>query len=340
MIRNKSIRKLIGPNKAGKEKFITIITHNWKKKIICFALSLLLFIYNMNKEWTLNGKSFKVPLTIKTGELVVSAPYTPTVSFTVHDSTEDLKKLSEADFNAYIDTTYITAEGDYSFPILLELSENALSLDPLEIKVTPESLRLSLEQRIDGFINIEPLFGGKPAFGYEVTSVSVEPSQLEVSGPKSLVKNAGNLVAQTKPLSIDGMKTSVEQKVNVQVPNAHLDAQSTEATIFIKISPIRTTKTFEKIPVKLINVSPELEIVRQPEPVTLTFEGNQADLEDYKIPNNFVTVDCSAIHVAGAYNMKLTVNSPKYFSESSSNPKTISVVFNENQNADENIREN
>lgn len=337
MIKNKAIRKLIGRKKADKEKFITIITHNWKKKITCFALALLLFVYNLNKDWTINGKAFKVPLKINTDEMVVSAPFMPVVSFLVHGSGDNLRKLSENDFLAYVDTTYITTDGDYDFPVLLELSEEALSLDPLEIKVKPESVRLSLERRVSGFLNIEPLYGGTPAFGYEVTSVSIEPSQIEVSGPKSIVQNSKEIIAQTKTISIDGIKSSIEKKVHVNIPNAHLNAENTEVTVYIKVAPIKTSKTFDKIPVKLININPNIEISKQPEQISLTFEGNMADLENYKIQNNFVTADCSNINEPGTYNLKLNVNSPKYFTESPSNPKTISVVFNVKQNEDENI---
>ena len=340
MIKNKSIRRLIGKDGAGAEKFVALVTHNWKKKVICFALALLLFVYNLNKEWTLHGKSFKIPLTIRTGEMVVAAPYTPTVTFIVHGSSDDLKKLSEDDFNAYVDTTYMAAEGDYSFPVFLELSESALELNPLEIKVAPESVRLSLERRARGFVSIEPLYGGTPAFGYEVTDVTVEPSQLEVSGPESIVRGAATAVAQTKSVSIDGLKAPLEQKVRVQLPNTHLETESDEATVLVKISPVRASKTFEKIPVRLINVSPDMEVARQPDTVSLTFEGNQADLEGYKIPNNFVTADCSSVRTAGTHSIRLTVNSPRNFTESPLNQKTISVVFNERSDADENRKEN
>lgn len=320
-------------------KVFQSFSHNWVQKIVCFVVALGAFFLNVNKNWSVTGISVKTTLKIEGNDMVVSAPYTPLVELKLHGPEELVSKLGKADFEAYVDTSYAAVDGEYELPVLLKLSERASEIDPLEIKVVPETIHLKLENKVSAFIDVEPFYGGMPDFGYEVTSVSVEPTQIEISGGKSIVEASSNLKARTNSINIDGAKSSVEKKIRVKLPNVHLHSETDEVSVVIKISPIKSSKTFEKIPVNLININSNLELASFTESVSLSFDGNLADLETYRMPTNFVTVDCGNIKEAGKYELKINVNAPKYFTAAKSNQKTVTVVFNSKPIIDENIEE-
>ena len=322
-----------------KEKLFELFTRNWKVKLICFAMALLLFLYRANTEHSIFARTISVPLTIKLDKMVVAASYnSDDVKVKIHGIEKDIKNLSEDDFEAYVDTSYAVEAGEYEFPIRLKYSDAVFNLDSLELNVFPKTIKLSLDTKSSRYLDVEPLYGGVPAFGYEVTSVTTDPSQILVSGAKRLVEGLGDVKIKTQSIWIDGAKASVDKTVQIESPNSHLTPAVKEVSVKVKISPIRKIKTFDKIPVTFINVPQNLEIAKKEE-VSLTFEGNMSDLEDYSIPVNFVVADCSKVAGRGRHKLDLTINAPKYFVASKANPKTISVMFNESENMDENIKE-
>jgi YbbR domain-containing protein len=97
--------------------------------------------------------------------------------------------------------------------IIVPLGVEVLQVDPGAVSVT-----LERTGRIEA--PVEPTIEGRPAPGFQIRHVSVEPRTVAVFGPESRLKYPVTVV--TERVSIDGRRGTVVQEVNVGVVDAQL----------------------------------------------------------------------------------------------------------------------
>ena len=97
--------------------------------------------------------------------------------------------------------------------VIVPLGVEVLQVDPGAVTVT-----LERTGRIEA--PVEPTIEGRPAMGFQVKQVSVEPRTVAVFGPESRLKYPVSVV--TERISIDGRRETVVQDVNVGVVDAQL----------------------------------------------------------------------------------------------------------------------
>jgi YbbR domain-containing protein len=85
-------------------------------------------------------------------------------------------------------------------------------------------------------VSVEPSVEGHPALGYEVTSITVEPATVEVTGPVGALKRLASAV--TEPVSIADETRPVREIVTIGVPDASLRLkQPQSAVVTVAIGP-------------------------------------------------------------------------------------------------------
>jgi YbbR domain-containing protein len=79
---------------------------------------------------------------------------------------------------------------------------------PVRIEsVTPNTVTLTLETLATRTLPVELTISGEPALGYQAGEAGVEPAQIVVSGPLSMVEQVSNLHAS---VSLEGLRESIE----------------------------------------------------------------------------------------------------------------------------------
>lgn len=307
----------------AKQVFDKLI-ENWQVKAVCFVISLFLYVIYQNQS--VDSKVFSVPLTVESKNGFVSvAPHPRTVVVSARGKSDELAKVREADLSAYLDLNYVSKEGSYDFPVLLNLSDTAGILNPLELKVTPEIVRLRVEEEVTSFVDVVPLISGKPAYGYAVKNISVSPEQIAITGPKTMIENCKSL--QTLNVTTSGAKRSFTAKAKVEQKGLFIKHDDIDVAVTVEIEELEGSRRFEKIPVKIENLSPELEIRAMTTDVAITLTGSLASLENYKPPESLVTADVSRINTAGTFYIELSYSIPKRYSLAEGYTKSIPVTF-------------
>jgi YbbR domain-containing protein len=302
------------------DKFI----ENWHIKAICFVIALFLYVIYQNQS--VDSKVFSVPLTVESKNGFVSiAPHPRTVAVSVRGKNEELAQVRESDLKAYLDLSYVSKDGTYDFPVLITLSDSASILNPLELKVTPEVVRLRVEEEVTSYIDVVPLVSGKPAYGYSVKKVTVSPEQIAITGPKTMIDNCKSL--QSLNVTTSGAKRSFTAKTKVEQKGLFIKHDDVEVAVTVEIEEIEGSKQFTKLPVKVLNLPPELEIRAMTTDVTVTLNGSLAWLENYKPSESFVTADVSHINSAGTFYVELKYSVPKRYSLAEGYTKTIPITF-------------
>ncbi len=297
---------------------------NWPVKTFCFAMALLLYVFYQSQS--LEKKVFSVPLDIQTDNGFVSVePHPAVVAVTITGKAEELAQVRESDISAYLDLSYVFQEGKHEFPVLLALSSSATLINPLEIKVTPESVSLTVEEEISAYVDLIPLIKGKPAYGYELKSVKLSPEQVKVTGPRSMVMNCKSL--QTRSINIDGATKGFVDTVGVENKGKFIRSENISVTAKLDISETKSSKTFENIPVNLTNVDSNIEVSQMIKSVSMTLDGSLVELERFRPSSFMILADCSEIHEPGTYEVTLSYIVPRNFSLSDNNVKTVPVTF-------------
>src|SRR5574344_118263 len=306
-------------------QIIEKLRENWPAKVVCFVIAI--FLYMFYQIATLDKKSFTVPLTITAKAGVVPAGNYPShVKISVRGHPEDIATIKENDLGAYLDLNNCSKDGTVKFPVLVKLSAQAMLIGPLEVRVSPESVTLDVEEQIAGYTPVSALMQGEPAHGYQAGSVTVEPSQVEITGPRSLVENCTRL--QTAPVSIQDAVSSVTMSVPVENTGSLLSlTEVKEVSVTVSIVPIQTTKSFPSLTVRLIHIPAQFELDGDAPVIDITLAGSMLDLESYTPGAFTVTADCSHVEQTGSYDIPLAFAIPDNLHIDNSTERTITVTF-------------
>jgi YbbR domain-containing protein len=129
----------------------------------------------------------------------------------------------------------------------------ALSQDNIEIplglevvRLTPSTVSVEMEQRVEKRVAVEPQLEGSPPAGYQIGKVSVTPESVKVSGALSIVRSTHSLV--TEPIDLGEIEpTSGEMTVEVPLILSSaslrlLAGQSKEVRVGIELRQQKTTR--------------------------------------------------------------------------------------------------
>lgn len=313
------------------------LTDNWLPKAVCFVIALFLYVIYQNQS--VDKKVFSVPLEVESKNGFVSVePHPRTVAVSVRGKAEELAQVRETDLKAYLDLTYVSEDGSYDFPVLLTLSDSASVLNPLEIMVTPEKVHLRVEEEITAYVDVIPSVSGNPAYGYSAKNITVSPDQIPIVGPRSMVEKVTSL--KTLNVTMSNAKRSFTSKVQVEKKGMFIRHEDVTVSVTVEMEELSGSKQFEKIPVKIQNLSPNLEVRAAASSVTVTLNGSLVSLDTFKPDDSFVVADASKITEPGTHYVDLKYSVPKRFTLSDGYTKSIPVTFSEKEKSPETGSEN
>lgn len=296
---------------------------DWPVKAICFVMAIFIYIFNQ--------QSGMFSRTIKTNVVVGSESgfrpaeaFNTNVSISVRGKSGSIEALSKNDFEAYLDFSYVAKDGKYDFPVLLRLGPNVVSINPLEIKVSPEKISLRVEEEVAGFAKIEPLLKGDVPHGYKVESVSLEPEQVKILGARSLVENCK--ILQTSNIVLSNARTSFSGTAAIEKLKKNITLDSDKVSFTVKIVQVTEKRSLENVKINSLNLNPNLEISKMANFVSIPVEGNLLDLENFTDFSSVCQADFSQITEPGTFDIKLIYRLPNGIYLNGNYPKTVPAV--------------
>ncbi len=294
-----------------KEIYEWLIKKDFSIKVLCIVIAL--FIYVFHRGTSFDKKTFKIRLDVKSSSnMVVKAGSRQTqwVQVTVRGDKDQLAGIAEDDIEVFVDISQQMTTGTYTFPVYCEPKERLAHVDPLEIHYKPENVDLEVEEEIIRYINLTPEVSGQPAHGYERTSVELNPSNIAVRGPRSIVEGLEALA--TEKLDIDGITSDVTKQVAVlNTDNRISILHDSSVDITVNVTPVISTRTLENLSIGYENLSSELEIRNRIYTVNITVEGEQLVLERLRNTSFLATADCSLLRNAGTFPVQVFIFAPE-----------------------------
>ena len=302
------------------------LNDRWPAKAICIVAACVLYMFNQHTS--LERRSLAVRLNVlQEGEMLCTTHLPSSVSVTIRTNSENISHVNAEGITATLDLNYITKEGNFDVPVLVSLPSNLESLDPLEVTVYPEKIKVHLEKNISRAVKVVPYEIGRSPYGYMVKKISVTPPYVEIFGPRSIVENVnalevGAVVIDEKTESFSERKRIINRNRLVKIDGA------SEVEVNVEVGLVQGTKSFSNVPIELKNLNPEFEI-----------EGNffanfsimcaQLVLDEYEILPGVLSADLGEISEAGEYEIPVTVLLPQDFHLESISVESISISVRE-----------
>jgi hypothetical protein len=298
---------------------------NWPVKALSIALALILFVFNRLN--TMTTRPLSVPLTVETNSaLVPASSYPRNVRVSLKGEDDNIKSIDDGDIEAYVDFTRYEDGGLYSAPVLIRRKGSALSVEPLEIAVTPSKLSVQLDRRINKNIPLTAVVRGRVADGFDLVSYSISPLEIAITGPFGFLEPVEEI--ETEIIDLDGRNNDFTMEVNIPNPNPFFVLRGSGTAEFsCIIRPAVSVRSIEGIPIILIGLDPEFEADMGGRIGSVRIEGSQSQLDDFQPPPNFLTVDCSGLSEPGTYTLPVALNLSHGFSLIRREPEELSLTI-------------
>lgn len=312
-------------------KLIDRVVHNWPVKVLSVAAAVLLFAFN--RMSALDERFFSVPLRVSLdGSLVPASAYPRMVRITLRGESNNVFPILEEDIEAYIDLSKYRNEGVYKAPVLVRKKGTAAGVDPLEVHVEPMEVAVALERRTAKTVPVTPSFRGYLEPGYELSSYALEPSQVEISGPATLVSRVMDVT--TESIELSGRKAGFESAVKIVNRETLLSVAGDPRILFRgEIQQSVMIRTLEHLPI-IISGLPQGFLARpQTNFGSVKLQGSQNDLESYIPDASILSLDCSDVAGEGVYVFPLIVSAPPNFTVVRFDPMEIAVEIERDKSA-------
>lgn len=144
-------------------------------------------------------------------------------------------KISQSGISVPLDLTD-AVEGETTF----ELYPSHIKA-PEKVSVTrisPSSVTVTLERMIERRLPVDPDVQGKPAWGFRVGKVTVEPETVVVKGPRSAIRASKSV--KTEPLTIEGAVQDLEEETGLVLSGGGIRIDGDQVVrVRISILPVK-----------------------------------------------------------------------------------------------------
>jgi len=195
------------------------ITRDWKLKLVSLGLALGLWLLLVPSEKMSSEKSLTVPLetrNIPAGLEIVQRPV-PTIDVTVRAPKRLLGEIGPSSLVASLDLERGTVlQQEYA----LNAAMIALPPGAEVVKISPSKVTIKLERTAEAVLEVHATVRGKPAAGFRVARIEIDPATVAVQGPESRVKDSA--AAVTAPVDIAGLTQSTIFDADIILPRPEL----------------------------------------------------------------------------------------------------------------------
>ncbi|MEW5815575.1 MAG: CdaR family protein [Spirochaetota bacterium] len=290
-------------------EFFEGLVSNWPVKVLSLAGAIILFLfYRMS---TLEERFFTVPLEISiNSNYIPASSYQRKVRINLRGRQDEVFRVLEDDIQASLDLTSYKNEGVYKVPVQITKKGSALEIDPLEIRVDPMEIAITLERKVRKTVEVIPALIGFPAPGYELTQYFITPSTVRVDGPKSRLNDITSV--PTEDIDLSGKDADFTTRVRLDHFDNLISFPGGDVVEFRGIiQEAVILKSFEPVDIISLDLDESLTEISDHKTGSIKLQGTQLLLERIRPEQVRLVADCSTIRVPGTYKLPLRPDVPQ-----------------------------
>jgi hypothetical protein len=195
-----------------------LVIHNIGLKALALFAAFGLW-YNLASEPEL-ATIVSVPVNYKNfpRNLVISSTTVDSIEVEARGPASRLREMQESRVAAIIDFASVHAPGERTFTVTG--SELRPPRGVTLVRAIPEQLRYRFEQPITSKVRVDVVYSGVLPHGMSVRDATVNPPELEVTGPESRVRSARK--ALTDPFNLTNATDGSSQELSVYIDDAEV----------------------------------------------------------------------------------------------------------------------
>ena len=262
---------------------------NLPQKIVALICTLILSVVVLSdRNTSIEFEQIPVVIHIPDGFASVSGVTETTVNIRVNGRVSTLRDISRDDLGT-IAITPPPRDGN----VQVTLQPSMLSL--------PEGVHIEKFQPEFVGINLEPLetrtlaistdhaFTGQLLPDFQLGEVQIQPAEIQVSGPRSVISDTSQLYIE--PIDLTGKASTFTVNRWVILNRHGLKASSTQVAVTVNIVSKSQQHVVIGVPIVPVNLTKPHSF--KPATIDLTLIGDEAALTKVDTANLFVTVDAS-----------------------------------------------
>ena len=189
------------------------------------------------------------------------------------------------------------------------------------VQVAPATLPIGFENSAVRIVQVRPYVEGRPAPGYEVTSVTSNPATVEIVGPESSLRGLDE--AMTEPISLTGATRPIRETVNIGVadPGVRLRTPQT-AEVIVQIVTGTSTRTLGAVSVNVVNLDNGLRARVLPATVSVAVRGTQQGVKELTADGLNASVEASGLG-PGDHEVVVRIRAPQGLGIERVAPETV-----------------
>ncbi|MBI4948223.1 hypothetical protein HY844_01535 [Candidatus Berkelbacteria bacterium] len=208
-------------------------------------------------------------------------------------------------------TAVIDVEGESTSPITKKVTLSALDSAGQTIpgiKISPTEVEVKVPLITSGSqkaVGISPDFSGTPAIGYWVSSISINPPVVLVTGSREIINDTTFL--KTASINVNGLSANKTLKVNLVVPNGItlVDSTNSSVSVTVIISNIQSTKQITP-QIEYSGLSSNLKVTSiNPTSVAAVVRAQSSILNSLKESDVKLKLNLSSYQSAGTYTVNI-----------------------------------
>ena len=315
------------------------ILDKWPAKVVCLIIAV--FLYFFHQASLIDSKTLVVPLHIIEDGIVMHVGNAPkSVSVIVRAGEETIKSLLPTDLTASVCLDNLTTKGIYKLPVKITIADSLMEYDPFEIKMKDDTVTIEVDRKAIKYVPLVPSVIGEVANGYEIDTISMNPSTIEITGPESIV-NATEQIFTTR-LNVSNAETNFSTETSYQQLNKLLtvvDEGPFKAEVTVK--PKIIEKEFNSIKIEVLYLDTSFELAEPLPLVSIKLSGAMPVLENYILSKHAVQLNLYDIKEEGTYELPLKYLLPANLQliEKSDDEVTITVVRKPGEEGEEEAAE-
>lgn len=187
------------------------ITANLWLKLASIFLAVALWFFVMSSGRSVIIKEVPVQY-INMPQSLEMVEMAKNVSVVIEGQKRLLSGLNQDDISVVVDLENMKAGQN-----LYSLSKKNIKLRKslLITGISPETLNLTLEERLKKEVSVRAVIAGSPEEGFAIESIKITPERVQIEGPKSLIRKT--YVLKTEPIDISGIYENLQHTASLDI---------------------------------------------------------------------------------------------------------------------------
>jgi YbbR domain-containing protein len=290
-----------------KFKLLKKFTFKWHIKLLALALAFILWIYVDNLKET--ERFISIPLEMKNipDGFMVSNGIPLTVKVIIKGKESKLSLFDENNVYAFVDLENKTKNEQKA---IVKIDQDSVPQGISIKEINPRIIEINIERIVKKLVSVIPVITAEPPYGYNFEDVQMDPEQVFVSGPDSILKSLDAIY--TKDINIQSLTETTVMEVGLNIENSQIsleDNNSVSVKIIIKEQFV--VRRFKKDEVGILNLDEAFHVHFEEVLISVLLKLPKRMEKDFTARYINLFVDCTSITGPGDYNLPIIFESEK-----------------------------